>query len=407
MKALSEIHVTFDLFKELIEKCNFSELQRRTFCACLANGLGYGGISAVSSNLNIDPKTVRRAIRELKGEIQLPESGQRLKGGGRKKLIDKEEGLRDAIRSRLDAHTYGNPQDLLLYTNLSLRKLSDLLKEHGFNVSHTVVGEIIEELGYSKQGNRKLMQVGAAHPDRDAQFRFINEKGKEWLANGDPLISIDCKKKENLGNFTNSGQEYRKSKDARKTLDHDFLIRELGKVAPYGIYVLNDNTGFVNLGTSSDTSEFAGESLKRWWLHIGLPTFQGHKKLYIVCDGGGSNGWRPRLWKWVLASLADELGLEIHVSHLPPGTSKWNKVEHRLFSYITKNWEGKPLVDIQTVIKLISSTTTRTGLKVKCVEDTNIYETGIKISDDDFDTIDIERISDCPEWNYIIRGYKK
>ncbi len=405
MKAITEFTADFKLFEHIIEQCNLNERQRRTMCACVAESIGYGGVAAVASGLNIDPKTVRKAMAEIKEGTPLPWNRLRAKGGGRKKLIVKQEGLLAELKKLLDDRTYGSPRDLICYTNLSLRKIKEHLAAKGFNISHTVVGEAIESLGYSKQRNRKLLQVGPKHPNRDAQFKFINAKGREWVENGLPLIYIDCKKKENLGNFSNFGLEYRQKGDPRQTSDHDFLIKELGKVAPYGVYVLNDNTGFVNLGTGSDTAEFAGESVKRRWLSIGKPAFNSNR-LYIVCDSGGSNGRRLRLWKWVLAEIAQELNLEIHVSHLPPGTSKWNKIEHRLFCCITKNWEGKPLIDIETVIKLISSTTTAAGLKVQCTADYNQYQTGIKISDEELDTMDIERISDFPECNCIISGFK-
>ncbi len=217
---------------------------------------------------------------------------------------------------------------------------------------------------------------------------------------------MDCKKKENIGNFKNCGTEYRPVKNPRKVLDHDFPVPELGKVAPYGIYTLNDNTGFINLGTSKDTAEFAVQSIRCWWKHIRQGRFPGAKQLYITCDGGGSNGSRVRLWKHELAVFSEETGLEIYVSHFPPGTSKWNKVEHRLFCYITKNWSGKPLVDIETVVKLIGSTTTKTGLKVSCKVDDHVYESSIKISDEEFEKIDMEKSEICGTWNYCIRGFK-
>lgn len=226
------------------------------------------------------------------------------------------------------------------------------------------------------------------------------------MAAGLPVISIDCKKKELIGNFKNPGAEYRLAGEPRAVWDHDFEIKELGKVAPYGIYVLNNNTGFVNLGTSSDTAEFAGESVARWWHYVGESTFPNACKIFITCDGGGSNGCRIRLWKWFLATIAESYGLEIHVSHLPPGTSKWNKVEHRLFCYISKNWAGQPLISIETAVNLIGSTTTKGGLKVRCDVDNNLYRRGIKITDEEFATIDMEPLEVCGQWNYIIRGLK-
>ena len=285
--------------------------------------------------------------------------------------------------------------------------MPNTLKNKVFKASHTLVASLLSEMGYSRQVNQKMIQLGKPHPDRDAQFQFINRKSEEFLSLGLPVISVDCKKKENLGNFKNNGQEYRPKGEPRHTYDHDWLIKELGKVAPYGVYVLNDNTGFVNVGQSADTAEFAGESISRWWHYIGEENFPGAKKLYVVCDGGGSNGCRVRLWKYVLAVFAEFYGLEVHVSHLPPGTSKWNKVEHRLFSYISKNWAGKPLIDIQTVVSLIASTSTKTGLKVVCQPDNNVYLRGVAITDEEFARILLEPVGDFGNWNYIIRGFKK
>ena len=234
----------------------------------------------------------------------------------------------------------------------------------------------------------------------------INKTAQEFINSGDPVISTDTKKKELVGNFKNNGTEYRPMKDPRKVLDHDFPLPGLGKVAPYGVYLVNKNTGFVNLGSDHDTSAFAVESIRRWWNIVGQPTFPDAKRLYINCDGGGSNGWRVRLWKYELALLAEETGLEIHVSHFPTGTSKWNKVEHRLFCYITKNWAGKPLIDIDTIVSLISSTTTKNGLTVKCVVDTNTYPIGLKATYEMISRIDIETTGPNESWNYIICGFK-
>ena len=291
----------------------------------------------------------------------------------------------------------------LRWTTLSLRKIAEELLKKGYKVSQNIVSRALEALGYSKQQNQKMYQVGNQHPDRDAQFQHINETAQAYLERGDPVISIDTKKKENVGNFKNPGSEYRKEKSPRKVLDHDFPIPELGKVNPYGVYVLNDNTGFVNLGTSHDTAEFAGESVYRWWETVGKSTFPEAKRLYINCDGGGSNSSRRWIWKYQLQLLANKTGLEIEVSHFPPGTSKWNKVEHRLFCYISKNWQGQPLIDIETIVSLIGSTTTKKGLKVLCQVDNNIYETGKKISEQEKESINVEFLEPFTQWNYIIR----
>ena len=318
-----------------------------------------------------------------------------------------EPSLLSYIEAIIENNTYGDPEKVISWTNLSLRDISALLSEkYNVNAGKDIVSRALEELGYSKQVNQKMMQVGNQHVDRNAQFEFINSTAQEFISAGLPVISTDTKKKELVGNFKNPGAEYREAKSPRKVLDHDFPLPDLGKVAPYGVYLINDNMGFVNLGTDHDTSAFAVESIRRWWNIVGKHTYPDAKKLYINCDGGGSNGWRVRLWKYELALFAEETGLELHVSHFPPGTSKWNKIEHRLFCYITKNWSGKPLVDINTIVNLISSTKTNKGLVVKCVVDTNIYPTGLKADDETMAKIDIEKVGPNESWNYIIRGLK-
>jgi hypothetical protein len=247
-----------------------------------------------------------------------------------------------------------------------------------------------------------MLQLGEPHPDRNAQFEFIEKKCREFISQGQPVVSVDTKKKELIGNFKNGGAEYGKKKEPIKVLDHDFPIKELGKVAPYGIYDISKNEGFINLGTSHDTAKFAATSILRWWLALGSHTYPGATRLYVNCDSGGSNGSRVKLWKVQLQELADLTGLEIHVSHFPPGTSKWNKIEHRMFCYISKNWRGRPLVSIEAVIELISSTSTKAGLKVVCVEDRNEYALGAKVTDDELAEVNIERDAFHGEWNYAI-----
>jgi hypothetical protein len=260
-------------------------------------------------------------------------------------------------------------------------------------------------MGYSRQANQKMLQLGEAHPDRDAQFKFIGTKAKEFLDRGEPVISVDTKKKENIGNFKNPGTEYRRNKDPRRVLDHDFPVEELGKIAPYGIFCQNNNTAFVNVGTSHDTPDFAVESITRWWHYIGKNTFLGTKRLLITCDCGGSNSYRSKLWKFRLAQLAIHTELEIHVCHFPPGTSKWNKIEHRLFCYISKNWQGKPLIDVESAINLIGSTTTSTGLRVICQRDDTVYETAQSIPEEEYKTIPLIRLTPFENWNYILNGH--
>lgn len=265
------------------------------------------------------------------------------------------------------------------------------------------ISQLLTDMGYSKQVNQKMEQVGIPSPDRNEQFEFIDHTAHKYLENGEPVISVDTKKKENIGSFKNVGAEYREVKNPRKVLDHDFPIPELGKVAPYGVYVLNNNTGFVNLGTSHDTPEFAATSISCWWNAFFPMAFPAAKRIYITCDGGGSNSSRSRSWKYELQQLANDTGLEIMVSHYPPGTSKWNKIEHRMFCYISKNWQGQPLIDIETVISLISNTTTEKGLTITCQLDEKVYETGRKITDDELAQISIFPCETLGKWNYIIK----
>jgi hypothetical protein len=258
-------------------------------------------------------------------------------------------------------------------------------------------------MGYSLQQNQKMLQVGVPHPDRNAQFEYINKKCLKFMRQRQPVISVDTKKKEMIGNFMNKGAEYQKKKNPQKVLDHDFPLKELGKVAPYGIYDINRNEGFVNLGVSHDTAEFAVESILRWWQTLGGKTYPYATRLYINSDNGGSNGSRVRLWKKQLQEFANISGLEIHVSHLPPGTSKWNKIEHKMFCYISKNWRGTPIVSIETVISLIANTTTSKGLKIICIKDDNKYELGTKVSDEELSGINMVKDKFHGDWNYIIR----
>lgn len=380
---------------------HLNEKQKRIFYSSAAEALGQGGIAFVKEVTGCARNTITSGMKEIGSN---PDSRVRKPGGGRKSAAEKEPLLYEKIEELVQESTYGDPMKPLFWTTLSLEKISDKLKSlYGIVVSKNIVARALDVLGYSRQQNQKMVQLGSAHPDRNAQFIFINEKSKEFLLEGEPVISVDTKKKENLGGFKNPGSEYRWKKDPEKVLDHDFPIEGLGKVVPYGVYVLNDNTGFVNLGQSHDTAEFAGESIRQWWHHIGVATFPKAKKLYINSDGGGSNSSRSWLWKKNLQELANETGLEIHVSHLPPGTSKWNKIEHRLFCYISKNWQGKPLYDIETVVNLIGATTTKKGLRVKCIVDSNEYEKGLKISEEEKQKINIEFCGPNESWNYIIK----
>jgi len=389
--------------EERIERMRFllDERQWRLFLANEAMSAGYGGVSKVSRISGVSRTTITKGIEELLRDKDI--NGRvRQSGGGRNYVEDKYPDIEEKIRKIVDGSTYGNPERVLSYTTESLRKIECELKQQGINVSHETVGKILDSMGYSKQTNQKMLQVGEPHPDRNAQFEHINTTAAKYLKSGDPVISVDTKKKENIGNFKNNGQEYRQNKDPRKVLDHDFPLEELGKISPYGVYNLNHNTGFVNVGTSHDTSEFAVESISRWWETVGKHTFPERNRIYINCDSGGSNGYRVRMWKYQLQQFANRTGLEIEVSHFPRGTSKWNKVEHRLFCYISKNWQGKPLVDVQTAVDLIGSTKTTTGLEVICVRDDTEYKLARKVSDEDFDAILINKVLPFGTWNYKI-----
>ena len=389
-----------------------SEKDYRRVLGALANASGWGGIRAVHDASGSAYSTVQIGAHEMNalisGEIDAAKDADRIraKGGGRKSLVEQYPEMPHVIEEIIESTTYGNPEDPLKWTTLSLIKISDQLKERGIPAGKNVVAKMLTELGYSRQQNQKQLQVGKPHPDRDGQFRFINAAVEEYTEAGLPATSIDAKKKELLGNFMNSGTEYRRTKDPRLVLDHDFELKDLGHIAPFGVYDLNKNTAFINLGTSRDTAEFSVNSLYQWWLHFGRPTYPDAERILVTCDGGGSNSSHARLWKAELAAFAQTTGVSVQVAHFPPGTSKWNKIEHRVFCFITKNWQGRPLVDIETAVYLIGSTKNSSGLKVNVQIDSNIYPTGIKVSDDEFDDIDIERLDPYPEWNYIIHGFK-
>lgn len=379
------------------------ENQKRMYLAAEAESLGRGGISQISEVLGVSRNTIAAGIKELSGAVELAPAGRiRKEGGGRKSIGQTQPGIMEALEGLVSESSYGDPESPLRWTTKSLRNLSDALLAKGFTISFSKVRQLLNELGYSLQLNQKMLQVGEPHPDRDEQFRHISETAKAFLSEGLPVISIDCKKKELVGNFKNQGAEYAKSGQPVKVLDHDFPLPALGKVSPYGVYDMARNEGFINLGISSDTARFAVNSVRQWWDEMGMARYPGASKLYITADGGGSNGSRNRLWKTELQQLANETGLQFQVSHFPPGTSKWNKIEHQLFSYISKNWRGRPLETLMVIISLVESTTTKKGLKVKCGLDTNEYETGIKVSEEELQRINIVRDDFHGEWNYCI-----
>ena len=379
------------------------ENQKRMYLAAEAESLGRGGISQISQALGVSRNTIAAGIKEIVGAVVRVPSGRiRKEGGGRKAIEETQPGIMEALESLVMESSYGDPESPLRWTTKSLRNLSEALRGKGFTVSFSKTRRMLNDLGYSLQLNRKMLQVGEPHPDRDEQFRHISETAKAFMSEGLPVISIDCKKKELVGNFKNRGAEYAKSGQPVMVLDHDFPIPELGKVAPHGVYDMARNGGFINLGISSDTARFAVNSVRQWWDEMGLARYPAASKLYLTADGGGGNGSRNRLWKTELQELANETGLQFHVSHFPPGTSKWNKIEHRLFSYISKNWRGRPLETLMVIISLVESTTTEAGLKVKFGLDRNVYGTGIKVSGEYLERINISRDDFHGDWNYCI-----
>ena len=384
------------------------EDQRRKFLASEAISLGRGGIQEISAISGVHRNTIAAGVKELNDPDATPLDSDtkkrriRAKGAGRKAITVTQPGIKEALERLVDPETYGNPMNPLRWTTKSLRNLQKELQAEGYTVGYDKVGDLLKELGYSLQQNQKMKQVGTESPDRDAQFKHINNTAKQYMMAGDPVISIDCKKKENIGNFKNNGTEYRPKKDPIEVLDHDFPLPELGRAAPYGVYDIASNEGFVNVGISADTAQFAVNSIRMWWLQMGKEQYPNAGGLYITADGGGSNGSRCKLFKVELQNLADEIHIPIEVSHFPPGTSKWNKVEHRLFSQITKNWRGRPLETLEMIVELISSTTTSTGLKVQCAVDRNIYPRGLKVSDVELEGVNILRNEFCGNWNYTI-----
>ncbi len=387
-----------------------TESQRRKYLGLEAMSLGRGGISEISRFTGASRATITLGIKESEGLVSDPasrpirENGVRIRnaGGGRRSLTSHNPELLKALENLVTDTTVGNPENPLKWTTKSLRNLQDELNEQGFAISHVKVGQLLEQLGYSLQMNKKSLQVGAPNIDRDAQFKHINAMSTEFLAAGQPVISVDAKKKEFVGNFKNQGIEYRKKGDPLEVLDHDFPLPERGKTVPHSIYDVGSDEGYISVGICANTAKFVAQSIRSWWNEMGCQKYLGATKLYITADGGGSNGSRNRMWKTSLQELAHETGLEIHVSHVPPGTSKWNKIEHRLFSHISKNWPGKPLISLAVIIQLISSTTTRNGLYVQCGVDKRAYEKGLKVTDDQLAELNITKNTFHGEWNYFI-----
>ena len=396
MDAEAGIKQRFELLLPFLD-----ERTRRLVAAAEAVAAGRGGNTLVARLTGVSRRAITAGSRELAHPDLAPRGRIRRAGGGRKRTVDTDPTLRDDLERLVEPETRGDPESPLRWTCKSVRRLADELRRMGHQTSHRMVAELLHDLGYSLQGNRKTRE-GSSHPDRDAQFRHLNEKVKEYQAANDPVISVDTKKKELVGNFKNGGKELRPKGDPEAVRVHDFVIPELGKANPYGVYDLAGNVGWVSVGTDHDTAAFAVEAIRRWWHSMGHERYPDAQRLLITADCGGSNGYRVRLWKVELQKLANETGLRIGVSHLPPGTSKWNKIEHRLFSFITQNWRGKPLISHEVIVNLIAATATRSGLRVRCEIDRNTYEKGIKVRDEELAAVNLTRDAFHGEWNYAI-----
>ena len=379
-----------------------NERQRRLWAASEARAAGRGGITATARATGMAIDTIRRGIGELESGERLDRGRVRRPGGGRRSLLESDPTILDDIERLVDEDSRGDPESLLRWTAKSVRQIAGGLGEMGHEAHFTSVAAFMRLLGYSLQANVKTKE-GASHPDRDAQFRHINQTAQAAVAAGWPVISVDTKKKELVGDFKNAGREWRPKGEPERVRVHDFKDKQLGKAIPYGVYDLKLDEGYVNVGIDHDTAQFAVNSIRSWWQHLGAERYPAAPRLTITADCGGSNGNRPRLWKVELQKLADETELEIEVCHFPPGTSKWNKIEHRLFSFITMNWRGKPLVSLETIINLIAGTTTSTGLEVYARLDEGTYPDKIKVTDAEFKTINIAGHGFHPEWNYVIR----
>jgi len=404
MSRQTEMESEFQVKKrfELISPY-LSEKTKRIWAASEAIALGRGGNTLVSKVTKISRITINKGRKELldKNNRNYLSEKERSKGGGRKKLTEKDQKLLVSLNLILDPVTRGDPESLLRWTCKSTYQIAEALKKKNHDISQRSVYSILSEQGYSLQSNRKKLE-GNQNPDRDAQFQNINKKALEFQKKGQPVISVDTKKKENIGNFANNGKEWEKSGEPTEVNTYDFPDKEKGKANPYGIYDIKNNKGWVNVGISKDTAEFAVESIRRWWKDMGENCYPKAEELLITADGGGSNGYRVRLWKKELQHFSNEAGLKISVCHFPAGTSKWNKIEHRLFSFISKNWRGRPLDSLKTIVNLIASTTTKKGLYVKAVADMNTYEKGIKVSDREIEELNISRDDFHGEWNYSI-----
>jgi hypothetical protein len=391
-------------FKDIVYAMD--ERRVRLWCAARAKAYdreyGRGGVMAVHKATGVSRPRIYGGLNEIGCEQKLEKGSIRRQGGGRKKITEKQPGILEDLENLVEPLSRGDPESPLRWTCKSTYQLRDELISQGYTISQPQVGKLLVKLEYSLQAPSKT-QEGGDHLDRDAQFNYINEQVKAFQAHGLPVISVDTKKKENIGNYANKGREYHKKGQPLQVKVYDFVDKKLGKVAPYGIYDMGKNEGFVNVGISHDTAEFAVNSIRTWWFQMGQPEYLNPTDLLLTADCGGSNGYRVRLWKIELQKLADELDLSIHVCHFPPGTSKWNKIEHKMFCYITKNWRGRPLCSRGTVVKLIGNTTTVKGLKIKAKLDENIYEKGRTVTDEELAAVNIAYADFHGEWNYTIK----
>ncbi|HHT9111129.1 MAG TPA: ISAzo13 family transposase [Candidatus Brocadiaceae bacterium] len=389
----------YDLIKKILD-----EKSRRLWAASEAMVIGHGGVIAVAEATGFAESTIRIGKRELKEKEPREKAGKRVRrtGGGRKSLTAIETSLLKRLDELVEPTARGDPMSPLRWTCKSTRKLAGELEQQGYKISHTKVSQLLEELDFSLQSTRKTIE-GGTHPDRNAQFEYINNQVKIFQKKCLPVISVDAKKKEAVGNYTNKGKEYQPKGQPEKVQVYDFVDKELGKAIPYGVYDMTRNNGWVNVGTDHDTAEFAVESIRRWWTKMGQRAYPNADRLLITADGGGSNGSRCRLWKIQLQKLSNEINMAISICHFPPGTSKWNKIEHRMFCHISQNWRGRPLISHEIIVSLIANTTTKRGLCIEAELDNNKYQTGIKISDKE-----LKRLNICPadfhgeDWNYTI-----
>jgi transposase len=380
-----------------------NERGRRLWAASEAKALGWGGITAVVRATGISESTILRGLAEISAGEKIEAGRVRKPGGGRKKAVEKDPEILRAIERLVEPTASGHPQRPLRWTHKSLRNISAELQALGHSLSPRRVADVLREAGYTLQSNRKA-QEGRSHPDRDGQFRYINRCVLGFQRRRQPVISVDCKKKELVGNFKNPGREWRPKGEAERVKVHDFLVPENGKAIPYGVYDLTRNAGWVGVGIDHETATFAVRTIQRWWQTMGKPVYPKAKSLLITADGGGSNGSRVRLWKKEIQELADQTGLTITVCHFPPGTSKWNKIEHRLFSYITANWRGRPLTSLVTIVNLIAATRTTTGLRVRAEIDKGKYPKGVEVSEEEMAKVRLLRHRFHGDWNYTIRS---